>query len=127
MYRLLADLTLVIHLLFVLFVIFGGLVMLRWPRTAILHLPAALWGAVVELSGWLCPLTPLENYFLEQSGAAGYRTGFIEHYLLPLIYPGKLTREMQVFLGVAVVVVNGLLYGLLLLRLRRKRGRPSSL
>lgn len=119
MYRLLADLILVLHLLFILFVVFGALLVLRRPRLAIVHLPAALWGAMVELGGWPCPLTPLENYFRRKSGAVGYRTGFVEHYLLHLIYPSGLTPEMQVFLGLAVLLVNGLLYGLVLLRLLR--------
>jgi hypothetical protein len=123
MYRLLADLTLVLHLLFVVFVVFGGLLVLRRPRLAVVHLPSALWAAAVQFAAWICPLTPLENYFREKSGAAGYRTGFIEHYLLPLIYPGELTREMQIFLGVAVLAVNGLLYGLLLYRFRGKGSR----
>jgi hypothetical protein len=121
MYRLLADLTLVVHLLFVVFVVFGGLLVLRRPWLAVVHLPAALWGAAVEFAAWICPLTPLENFFREKSGAAGYRTGFLEQYLLPLIYPGELTRGVQVFLGGAVLAINGLVYGLVLLRLRRNR------
>ncbi|MEJ2033742.1 MAG: DUF2784 domain-containing protein [Deltaproteobacteria bacterium] len=120
MFRLLAGFILVLHLVFILFVVFGALFVLRWPRLAIVHLPTALWGTAVELGGWICPLTPLENYFRQKSGAAGYRTGFVEHYILQLVYPNGLTREMQIFLGLAVLLVNGLLYGLLLLRFMRR-------
>lgn len=118
-YRVLADGVLLLHLSFIAFVVGGGLLVYRWPRLAWLHLPAALWGALIEFVGWICPLTPLENALRRQAGGSGYGGGFIEHYLLPLIYPGALTREIQIGLGLAVVAINAAVYGLLLRRRRR--------
>ena len=120
-YRLLADLVLVVHFAFIVFVVAGGWLVLRRPMLAWLHLPAVVWGALVEFSGWICPLTPLEVFFLRRSGAAGYSGGFIEHYLSPVIYPDGLTPAMQTLLGAAVVVINGLVYAQLL---RRRRLNP---
>lgn len=110
-YRLAADAVLLLHAGFILFVVFGGLLAWRWPRMAWIHLPAAVWGAFVELSGAGCPLTALENEFLAKAGLAGYGGGFIEHYLLGAIYPGGLTRTFQAALGTAVVAVNAAIYG----------------
>ncbi|MEN6374620.1 MAG: DUF2784 domain-containing protein [Smithella sp.] len=110
MYRFLADAIVVVHFLFILFVVTGGMLVLRRPRLAILHLPAVVWGAVVELCGWGCPLTPLENYFRRLGGSAGYRGDFVEHYLIPLIYPANLTAETQYILGGLVIVVNLFFY-----------------
>ena len=115
----LAGAVLVLHLLFIAFVVAGAALLWRWPRLAWLHVPAVLWGAYAELSGTICPLTPLENRLRALAGEAGYTQGFIEHYLLPLIYPAALTREVQLALGAAVVAVNVLLYALWL----RSRGR----
>ena len=119
LYRILADLVVGVHALFVAFVVLGGLLALRWPWVAILHLPAAVWGALIEFRGWICPLTPLEKWLRAAAGQAGYQGGFIEHYLLPVLYPAGLTRGVQVVLGSAVVVVNLLVYGFLLVRLNR--------
>ena len=116
--RVLADAVLGVHMLYIVFVVLGGLLVARWPWVAWLHLPAAAWGAMVELFGWWCPLTPLENYFREQSGAGGYGGGFIETYLLPLIYPGELTRAMQIGLGTGVVLLNVAIYAWILKRRR---------
>lgn len=102
----LADLLVVVHLLFVVFVMAGGFLLLRWPRLAWLHLPAALWGAWIEFSGGICPLTPLENRLRVLSGEDGYHGGFVEHYLLPILYPAQLTHAVQLWLGGAVVAVN---------------------
>lgn len=112
-YRWLADLVLVLHAAFVLFVVLGGLVVLRRPRLAWLHLPAAAWGAFVEFSGWICPLTPLENALRIKGGEAGYSGGFIERYLLPALYPAGLTRPTQWVLGACVIVLNVTAYWLL--------------
>lgn len=101
-----ADAVVLVHLGFILFVLFGGLLALRWPRAAWLHIPAAAWGAAVELGGRVCPLTPLENSLRRASGAAGYPGGFVEHYVIPLIYPGALTRELQLILGAGVILLN---------------------
>ena len=100
-FRLLADVTVLLHGAFMAFVVVGGLLAWRWRRVVWVHVPCALWGAMVELAGWVCPLTPLENAFRARAGEAGYRGGFIEHYLVPAIYPAGLTRAHQVVLGAA--------------------------
>lgn len=121
-YSLLADLVLALHLGFILFVIGGGLVALRHPRLICLHLPAFAWGVAVELAGWYCPLTDLENHWRALSGAGGYDSSFIDRYLTPLIYPDGLTRTAQVVLGLTVLVVNLGIYGWML-RTRRGDGK----
>ena len=113
-YRLLADLVLVVHLGFVLFVVLGGLLVLRSPRWAWAHVPAAVWGVVVEYSGWLCPLTPLETALREWGGTAGYTGGFIEHYVSAVIYPVGLTRPWQIALGSLALLLNACIYGMAL-------------
>lgn len=109
---LLADAVLLLHLAFILFVVLGGFLAWRWPRLAWLHLPAAAWGALIEFGDWPCPLTPLENHLRALAGEAGYAGGFIEHYLLPLVYPEALTRELQIALGLGVVAINLAAYAL---------------
>ena len=111
LYGVLADLVVIIHLAFVVFVLFGGLLVLRWRRARWLHLPAFVWGAAVEFGGWICPLTPLETWLRMQGGESGYSSDFIEHYILPLLYPADLTREIQIVLGTVVLVVNIAIYG----------------
>ena len=110
LYRFLADLVVLLHSAFVLFVIFGGLLALRWPRAAWLHLPAALWGAGIEFAAGICPLTPLENHFRRLGGEAGYSGGFVEHYVLPVLYPNGLTYGAQLVLGTFVVILNLVVY-----------------
>jgi hypothetical protein len=110
MYRIFADLVVGLHLVFVVFVVAGGLLVLRWPKAAFVHLPAAAWGAAIEFAGWICPLTPLENSLRRLAGESGYSTGFIEHYLLPVLYPSALTRDIQLLLGVLVIGVNLAVY-----------------
>lgn len=117
-YRLLADLVVVAHLLFVLFVVAGGLLVLRWPRLAWLHVPAAIWGALIEFAGWICPLTPLENRLRRLGGEVGYEGGFVEEYLLAILYPSGLTRTHQLVLGALVLVLNLVIYGYVLWRRR---------
>jgi hypothetical protein len=112
--QVLADLVVAIHLAFVLFVVLGGLLVLRWPQLAYAHVPAAVWGAWIEFTGRICPLTPLENSLRARAGQAGYSGGFIEHYLLPLLYPSALTRTIQLVLGALVVVLNLGIYSYLL-------------
>jgi hypothetical protein len=109
-YSWLADLILSMHVGFVLFVIVGGLLVLRWRWIAWLHLPAAVWGAVVEFTGWICPLTPLENWLRAQGGETIYRSDFIAQYLLPILYPADLTRNLQFLLGTGVVIFNAVIY-----------------
>jgi len=115
-----ADALVFLHLLFVLFVVLGGLLVYRWPRWAWLHVPAFAWGAVIEFNNWVCPLTPLEQRFREAAGEQGYSGGFVEHYLLPLLYPEGLTREIQLGLGLFVLGVNALIYGVWLWRKWKK-------
>jgi hypothetical protein len=123
LFRLLADLVVIVHLAFVLLVVFGALLVVRWPPFALIQLPAAVWGVVIEWAGWICPLTPLENSLRARGGAAGYSGGFVEHYLLGVLYPAGLTRNTQIVLGLTVLVVNATAYGLLLARRRRADGR----
>jgi hypothetical protein len=109
-YRFAADAVLAAHLAFVLFVVCGGLLVLRTPRLAWLHLPAVAWAAFVELSGSICPLTPLEVTLRRGAGEAGYAGDFVEHYLVALIYPAGLTRELQMAIGATVLLINLLVY-----------------
>lgn len=109
-YRLFADLIVLIHIGFVCFVLLGGLLALKWRRMMWVHLPAAAWGAIVELNGWICPLTPLENWLRSQAGEGGYTGDFITYYLLSILYPNDLTQEIQTILGIMVVVLNGVIY-----------------
>ena len=109
-YRLAADLALLLHLLFIIFVLFGGLLVLRKSFWIWLHLPAMFWGLWVEWAGWLCPLTPLENHFRQLASGQKYSASFIEHYLVPLIYPAQLTVSLQWLLGSIVLGVNILIY-----------------
>ena len=109
-YRLLADAVLVLHLGFVIFVVLGGLLVLRRPKLIWLHVPAAAWGVLIEFLGWPCPLTPLENHLRRRGGEAGYEGGFIEHYLVTLLYPSGLSRETQWLLGTAVLLINVVIY-----------------
>src|SRR5215475_437645 len=109
-YRALADFVVLVHMAFVLFAALGGVLAFKWRRVAWFHIPAALWGALIEFAGWVCPLTPLENWLRRRGGEAGYQTGFLEHYLLPLIYPAQLSRGLQVVLGLLVLGVNLVIY-----------------
>lgn len=121
--RLAADLVVLLHLGFILFVVFGGLGVRFAPRLAWLHLPAAAWGALVELRGLYCPLTDWENALRRRGAEQGYADSFIEHYLIPLIYPDALTENLQLLLGLAVLLINGGLYGWLLWRRLRPHRR----
>jgi hypothetical protein len=121
-WRILADAVLVVHLAFILFVVLGGLPVLRWPRLAWIHVPVVMWGAAIEFFGWICPLTPLEKWLRVLGGESGYPGGFIAHYLLPLIYPAGLTRNVQLVLGSLVISVNLAVYLVLWWRTRRRAG-----
>jgi len=125
-YHALSNLVLIAHLAFVLFVVLGGFLVLKWKSLAWIHVPAFLWGALIELAGWVCPLTPLENWLREKDGGLVYRTGFIEHYILPLLYPATLPRSSQIFLGLLVLSVNLGLYGWILWRTAQKKARGNS-
>lgn len=121
MYQLFADIVLVVHLAFIVFVVAGGLLSLRWPRIAWLHLPAVVWGALIEFMGWICPLTPLENHFLKLAGERTYQGGFIARYLWPLIYPTELTPSIQTVLGSIVIVLNSIIYAFVFIKTKRRR------
>jgi hypothetical protein len=123
-YRLLADMITVLHLAFVAFVLLGGLLVLRWRSSARFHVPAVLWGVVVEWAGWVCPLTPLENWLRAKGHLRGYSGGFVEQYLIPVLYPEALTSGTQVALGAFVAVVNLLVYGYVF-RVHRQRARSA--
>jgi len=111
LFQIAADFLVVLHLGFVGFVVIGGFLVLRWRWVLFLHVPAAVWGALIEFQGWLCPLTLLEQQLRQAGGQAGYTGGFIEHYVLPIVYPSDLTREVQIVLGVFVVAINVAVYG----------------
>lgn len=117
--RLAAEGVVLLHFAFILFVVLGGLLVLRRPRLAWLHLPAAAWGSAIEFGGWFCPLTPLEQVLRRRAGLAPYEGGFLDHYIFPLLYPDGLTRELQMVLGAAVLVVNLGVYAMLLIRRSR--------
>lgn len=129
-YSVLADATLVLHFAFIVFVVAGGFLALRWPRIAWIHIPCAIWGAYVEFAGRVCPLTPLENRFREMAGGRVYEGGFIERYLAAVMYPSGLDRSHQLVLGTGVIVVNLAAYALLLRRRSAKTeagtGSPGS-
>jgi len=110
-YRLLADLVVLAHLGFVVLAVLGGLLALKWRRFVWIHLSAVIWAATVEFFGWVCPLTPLENRLRARAGEAAYSSDFIARYLLPVLYPEGLTRELQIALGIFVIVVNLAIYG----------------
>ncbi len=125
LYPALADAVVVLHLAFVVFVLAGGFLALRWRRVMLAHLPSVAWGALVELLGWECPLTPLENWLRLRGGEAAYRGAFVEHYLLPVLYPGPFPRGVGLLLGTLVLAVNAIAYAALLRRWRAGRRRSG--
>jgi hypothetical protein len=114
-----ADLVVLLHALFVVFAVFGALAALWWRWAPLLHLPAAAWGVAIELGGWICPLTPLENSLRRAAGEAGYTGGFVEHHLIPILYPAALTSRLQWMLAAGLVAANLLLYAWVVHRMRR--------
>lgn len=120
----LADFVVMLHLAFVLFVIFGGLLCFKWPRMAWLHLPALVWGVLVEVNHWICPLTPLENDLRRRAGESGYTGGFVEHYVLPVLYPPGLDAAWQWSLGIALAAGNLIVYAMVWRRARRGASPP---
>lgn len=111
-YRTLADLVVILHLLFILFALLGGLLVLWRVYMLFVHIPAAIWVVMISFKGWICPLTPLENQLRYAAGSEGYMGGFVEHYLIPVIYPAGLRFDVQVLLGIAAVGINIVIYGL---------------
>ena len=120
-YLLLAAAVVVAHLVFILFVVFGGLLVRARRAWLWIHIPALVWAALLELYGWSCPLTPVENALRRAAGGTGYTTGFISHHILPVLYPAGLTREIQLALAVGVVTVNTAIYAWVAVRLHRRR------
>ena len=120
MYELFANLTLIIHLIFILFVIFGGLLFFIFSKIIYIHLPALLWGIYIELTNSVCPLTYLENWFLHKGELTTYSNDFINNYLFPIIYPEGLTTDIQTYIGITLIVINILIYGLIFKNLKKR-------
>ncbi len=118
-----ADIVVALHFAFVVFVVLGGLLALRWPRVIWLHIPAVIWGALIEFTGWICPLTPLENRLRRAGGEAGYEGDFIARYILPALYPNGLTRRDQLMLGGLAIAINVAIYAVVLVRHRRSAAK----
>ena len=116
----LANITLIFHLIFILFVIFGGLLFFIFSKVIYIHLPALIWGIYIELTRSICPLTYLENWFLYQGQLTIYSNSFILNYILPIIYPENLTTDLQKYLGITLIIINILIYGLIILNLKKK-------
>ena len=115
-----ADFIVLLHFGFILFVVFGGLLVLKWKKLVWFHIPAALWGALIEFVGWVCPLTPLENMLRRYSGE-DYTSSFVEHYIQTIIYPDGLTRDLQIFLGLGVLGINMIIYAIMLINLKKQK------
>ncbi len=122
MYEFLATFTLIIHFLFIVYVILGGLLFFIKPWTLYFHIPAFLYGVYVEFTQSICPLTYLENFFLSKAKIATYSTSFIQNYLIPIIYPVNLTKELQIILGISLIVINVIIYGIIF---AKSSGRPD--
>lgn len=122
-YRILADVVVVLHFAFILFVVAGGFFVLRWRKLLIVHIPVVIYGALIEFVGWVCPLTPFENWLRVRGGGTGYDTTFTDHYIMRMIYPASLTYELQIFLGILVTALNLMLYSLLVYRIYQARRR----
>ncbi|MEN6624082.1 MAG: DUF2784 domain-containing protein [Smithella sp.] len=119
MYLFFADIIFIIHFMFIVFVVVGGIFVLRRPWLAIIHLPCTIWGAAIEIGGWICPLTPLENYLRRLGGGTVYSGGFVNHYLVPLIYPENLGVTTQYILAAFVIIINLVFYILLIMRRKK--------
>ena len=120
MYEFAADLTLIIHFVFILFVVFGGLLFFITTKNIFIHIPSFIWGLYIELTNSICPLTYLENWFLDKANLTTYSEGFIQNYLVPVIYPTNLTKDLQIYLGIALIVVNMIIYGFIISKLKKK-------
>lgn len=119
LYQILADAVLLLHLAFIIYVVSGGFLALKWPKTLYAHVPTVLWGVYIEFSGKVCPLTPLENWLRRKAGEGVYQGDFVQHYLLPLIYPPGLTQQHQLVLGTIVIVINTIAYTWLIIKYRK--------
>jgi asparagine N-glycosylation enzyme membrane subunit Stt3 len=119
--KILADTVLLIHFAFVFFAVFGGISVLYKRSLAWFHIPVVLWSSVINLGGWICPLTPLENYFRSQAGRAGYEGGFVQHYIESLVYPGGMPRNFELIAGISILAWNGLVYLFVLLYWKQRQ------
>jgi hypothetical protein len=124
LWRILANLVVASHGLFILFVVFGAFLAWRWRWVAAVHVPCVVWGILIEYQHWVCPLTPLENYLRSRAGEGGYHGGFIEHYIMPVIYPGGLTHQVQVVLGTTVLAINVAVYAFVIRERMKGNGTP---
>ncbi len=120
MYEIAADLILIIHFTFVLFVVFGALLIFVSIKIVFIHIPAVIWGSYIELTNSICPLTYLENWFLHKANLTTYSEGFIQNYLVPIVYPMNLTKDLQIYLGIVLIVVNMIIYGFIINKLKKK-------
>lgn len=126
-FRFLADAVVIFHLAFVAFALFGGLLVMKWKRAAWIHAPSAAWAVIIEFTGMICPLTPLENYFRNKGGLSGYDTGFVEHYIMPILYPESLDSSVQMVLGALVILINAVIYAYVFLKkTHQQQNFPSS-
>ena len=114
MYEMAANLTLIVHFVFILFVVFGALLFFVATKIVFIHIPAFIWGSYIELTHSICPLTYLENWFLNKANLTIYSEGFIQNYLVPIVYPADLTKDLQIYLGITLIVVNIIIYGFIL-------------
>ena len=120
MHELAADIILIIHFAFILFVIFGALLFFVTTKIIIIHLPALIWGSYIELTNSICPLTYLENWFLHKANLTTYSEGFIQNYLMPIVYPASLTKDLQIYLGIALIVINIVFYAFIFSKMKEK-------
>jgi len=120
MHELAADIILIIHFLFILFVIFGALLLFVEKKIVFIHIPAIIWGSYIELTSSICPLTYLENWFLHKANLTTYSEGFIQNYLVPIVYPTNLTKDLQIYLGIALIVINIVLYAFIFSKMKEK-------
>ena len=114
-----ANLTLIVHFAFILFVVFGALLFFVSTKIVFIHIPAFLWGSYIELTHSICPLTYLENWFLHKANLTAYSEGFIQNYLIAIVYPANLTKDLEIYLGIALIVVNMIIYGFIISRLKK--------
>ena len=125
MYEIAADLILIIHFTFVLFVVFGALLIFASIKIIFIHIPAVIWGSYIELTNSICPLTYLENWFLHKANLTTYSEGFIQNYLVPIVYPMNLTNDLQIYLGIALIVLNIIVYVLIINKLKKNFKRKN--
>ena len=120
MYELAANLTLIVHFAFILFVVLGALLFFVSTKIVFTHIPAFIWGSYIELTHSICPLTYLENWFLHKSNLTTYSEGFIQNYLVSIVYPTNLSKDLQIYLGITIIVVNMIIYGFIISKLKKK-------